>query len=56
MQKQNEKSEVIRYKARLVIDIEETYSPMIDAIIFRYLISLAIHKKLDVCLMDVVTV
>ena len=52
------------YKARLVaqgfsqrpgIDYEETYSPVIDAITFRYLISLAVSEGLDMRLMDVVT-
>ena len=63
MRKQNEKNEIIRYKAQLVaqgfsqrpdIDYYETYAPVIDAITFRYLISLATHEKLDMCLMDVV--
>ena len=53
----------MRYKARLVaqgfsqipeIDYEETYSPVMDAITFRYLISLAVSEGLDVRLMDVV--
>jgi hypothetical protein len=63
VRKQNEKNEIIRYKAQLVaqgfsqrpnIDYYETYAPVIDAITFRYLISLATHEKLDMCLMDVV--
>ena len=37
------------------IDYEETYSPVMDAITFRYLISLAVSKGLDMRLMDVVT-
>ena len=54
----------MRYEARLVaqgfsqipgIDYEETYSPVMDAITFRYLISLAVSKGLDMRLMDVVT-
>ena len=54
----------MRYKARLVaqgfsqrpgIDFEETYSPVMDGITFRYLISLAVHEKLNMHLMDVVT-
>ena len=62
--KHNEKNEIARYKARLVaqgfsqkheIDYEETYSPVMDAITFRYLISLAVSEKLDMRLMDVVT-
>ncbi|GKB16661.1 disease resistance CC-NBS-LRR class family protein [Tanacetum coccineum] len=55
VRKRNEKNEVTRYKARLVaqdfsqrprIDYEETYSPVMDAITFRYLISLAVSKNL----------
>ncbi|CAM8895100.1 unnamed protein product [Rhodiola kirilowii] len=62
--KRNEKNEIVRYKARLVaqgfsqrpgIDFEETYSPVMDGITFRYLISLAVHEKLNMHLMDVVT-
>ena len=58
------KNEIVRYKARLVaqgfsqrpgIDYEETYSPAVDAITFRYLISLAVSKRLDMRLMDVFT-
>ena len=54
----------MRYKAHLVtqcfsqrpgIDYDETYSPVMDAITFRYLISLAISEGLNKCLMDVVT-
>ena len=57
-------NKVVRYKARLVaqgfsqrpgIDYEETYSPVVDVTTFRYLISLTIHEKLGMCLMDVVT-
>nr|XP_016480656.1 PREDICTED: uncharacterized protein LOC107801782 [Nicotiana tabacum] len=64
VRKQNEKGEIIRHKARLVaqgfsqrhdIDYMETYSPVVDAITFRYLINLAVHEKLDMRLMDVVT-
>nr|GEX69845.1 putative RNA-directed DNA polymerase [Tanacetum cinerariifolium] len=63
VQKRNEKNEVIRYKARLVaqgfsqrpgVDYEETYSPVMDAITFRYLISLAVSINLKMRLMDVV--
>ncbi|KAM2222834.1 hypothetical protein ACFXTI_016937 [Malus domestica] len=62
--KRNEKNEIARYKARLVaqgfsqrprIDYEETYSPVMDAITFRYLISLTVSEKLDMRLMDVIT-
>ena len=64
MRKRNEKNEIVRYKAQLVaegfiqrpgIDYEETYFPLVDAITFRYLISLAIHEKLEMRLMDVIT-
>ncbi|GKE07280.1 putative RNA-directed DNA polymerase [Tanacetum coccineum] len=64
VRKRNEKNEVTRYKARLVaqsfsqrpgIDYEETYSSVMDAITFRYLISLAVSKNLEMRLMDVVT-
>ena len=53
----------MRYKARLVaqgfsqrpgIDYE-TYSPTMDAITFRFLVSLVASEGLDMCLMDVVT-
>ncbi|CAM8877350.1 unnamed protein product [Rhodiola kirilowii] len=64
VRKRNEKNKIARYKARLVaqdfsqrpgIDFEETYSPVMDGITFRYLISLAVHEKLNMHLMDVVT-
>ena len=64
VRKRNDKNEVVRYKARLVaqgftqrpgIDYEETYSPVVDAITFRYLISLAVRERLEMRLMDVVT-
>ena len=54
----------MRYKARLVaqgflqkpdIDYEETYSPVVYAITFRFLISLIVTESLNMCLMDVVT-
>ena len=54
----------MRYKARLVsqgfsqrhgIDYEETYSPIMDATTFRYLIYLAVFEGLDMRLMDGVT-
>ena len=54
----------MRYKARLVaqgfsqrpgIDFEETYSPVVDAITFRFLLSLTISEGLQIRLMDVVT-
>ena len=64
VRKRNENGKVVRYKARLVaqefsqrsdIDYEETYSPVVDAITFRYLINMIVHEKLEMCLMDVVT-
>ncbi|KAG7528484.1 GAG-pre-integrase domain [Arabidopsis suecica] len=64
VRKRNENNEIVRHKARLVaqgfsqrpgIDYEETYSPVVDATTFRFLISLAIREKLDLRLMDVVT-
>ena len=38
------------------IDYEETYSPVMNAITCRFLISLVVSKGLDMCLMDVITV
>ena len=64
VQKRNENNDIIRYKSRLVaqgfsqrpdIDYEETYSPVMDAITFRFLISLVVSEKLDMRLMDVIT-
>ena len=64
VQKRNEQNEITRYKARLVaqgfsqrpeIDYEETYSPVMDAITFRFLMSFAADKNLEMRLMDVVT-
>ena len=55
----------MRYKAHLVaqcfsqrsrIGYDETYSPIMNVITFRYLISLVVFKKLSMQLMDVVTV
>ena len=43
------------FSQRLVIDYEETYSPIMDAITFRFLISLVVSEGLDMHLMDVVT-
>ena len=42
------------FSQRPEIDYEETYSPVMDTITFRYLISLAVSEGLDMCLMDVV--
>jgi hypothetical protein len=56
------KNKIVRYKAQLVaqgflqrhdIDYDETYSPVVDAITFRYLISLTTYERLNMCLMDV---
>ena len=64
VRKRNENNEVVRYKARLVaqgfsqrtgVDIEETYSPVMDGITFRYLISMAVNFDLKMKLMDVLT-
>jgi len=60
----NEKNEIMSYKARLVaqgftqipgVDYEETYSPVVDAITLRFLISLTITENLQMRLMDVIT-
>ena len=60
----NENNEIIKYKAQLVaqgfsqrpgIDYEETYSPVMNAITFCFLISLTISKWLDMHLMNVIT-
>ena len=62
--KRNEKNEVVRYKARLVAqgfsqrpenDYDETYSPVMDMITFRFLISLVLFEKLEMRLMEIVT-
>ncbi|KAJ9539547.1 hypothetical protein OSB04_032280 [Centaurea solstitialis] len=63
VRKRNENNEIVRYKARLVvqgfsqrpgIDYEETYSSVMDVITFRYLISLVVSEKLNMQLMDLV--
>ena len=55
---------VVRYKARLIaqefsqrpgIDYDETYSPVMSGITFRYLISMTAVMNLKIQLMDVVT-
>jgi hypothetical protein len=62
--KRNEHGQVVRYKTRLVaqgftqrpgIDYDETYSPIMSGILFRYLISMAANMNLKIQLMDVVT-
>ena len=64
VQNRNENNEIIRFKARLVaqsfsqrpgIDYEETYSLVMEAITFRFLISLTVSEGLDMRLMDVIT-
>ena len=64
VRKRNERNETVRYKVRLVaqgfsqrpgIDYEETYSPVMDAIIFQFLVSLVTSEWLEMCLMDIVT-
>lgn len=56
VRKRNEKNEIVRHKARLVaqgfsqrpgIDYDETYSPVMDTITFRFLISMIVQEKLD---------
>ena len=63
VRKHNEKNETMKYKAWLVakgfsqrpwIDYNETYAPVIDAITFRFLISLVVTENLDMRLMDVI--
>jgi len=63
VRKRNENNEIVRYKARLVaqgfsqrpdIDYEGTYSPVMDAITFRFLIGLTVSEALDMHFMDVV--
>ncbi len=55
---------MVRYKARLVaqgftqrpgIDFDETNSPVMDGITFRFLISMAVNLNFEIQLMDVVT-
>ena len=64
VRKWNKFGNVSWYKARLVaqgftqrsgIDYGKMYSPIMDSITFRYLLSLAVDKKLATRLMDVVT-
>jgi hypothetical protein len=64
IRKRNENNDVVRYKVRLVaqgftqrpsIDFNETYSPVMNEITFRYLISLAIQNHISLQLMDVMT-
>ena len=64
VRKRNENNDIIRYKARLVaqgfsqipdIDYKETYSPVMHAIAFRFLISLTVSEELIMRLMDLIT-
>ena len=64
VRKHNEENEIGRYKVKLVvegflqklgIDYEKIYSPIVEAITFRFLISLVVTESLDMHLMDVVT-
>ena len=43
------------FSQRPGVDYEETYSPVMDAITLRYLISFTVHEQLEMHLMDVVT-
>jgi hypothetical protein len=62
--KRNELGQIIRYKARLVaqgftqkpgIDFDITYSPVLDHLSFRFLISFAIRHGLKIHMLDVIT-
>jgi len=64
VRKCNENGEVARYKARLVaqgfsqrpeINFYETYSLVVDATTFRYLIGLIAHEGLNLHMLDFVT-
>jgi hypothetical protein len=64
VRKRNEKNEIVRYKAKLTIqgflqklgiDYEETYSPVVDAITFRFFINLVVTKSFDMRLINVIT-
>ena len=55
VRKRNEHNVVTRYKARLVaqgftqkpgVDYTETYSPVVDAITLRFLVSMAVVQRL----------
>lgn len=45
-----------RFLQRSVIDFDETYSPVMDASTFRYLISFVAYEWLNLHMMDVVKV
>ena len=63
-QKLDSQGRVLRYKVRLVaqgftqrpgIDYDQTYSPVMDTVSFRYLLALAVQFSLKIYLLDVVT-
>lgn len=65
VRKRNENNDIVKYKNCLMekgfsqrprIDYEETYSPIMDVITCRYLIILVVFEKLNIQLVDVVTV
>jgi len=43
------------FSQRPGIDYVETYSPVVDAITFRYLMNLTVHENFEMHLMDVIT-
>ena len=56
---------MVRYNARLVVHVfsqrsginyEKMYSPVMDMITFYYLINMTVKERLDMCLMDVITI
>ena len=53
VRKRNDKNEVVRYKARLVSQGFSQKPGVMDAITFRYLISLTAIEKLEMHLMNV---
>ncbi|XP_074356277.1 putative mitochondrial protein AtMg00820 [Apium graveolens] len=60
IRKRNKKNKIMRYKARLVahgfsqrpgIDYQETYSPVMDGITFRFILGMASKENLETRLM-----
>jgi hypothetical protein len=45
-----------RFFAKSSIDYDEKYSFVVNAITFRYLVSLVIYEKIDMHLMDIVII